>query len=624
LFGLFVYALQGGVSGIVIKKITNSFAISAICSLFFILSTTMIARMYLHTSLAAHFTILLSIYLCVAKKEDATVKYNILTWSGLLVITALIHFYLVLMVLFFMFFYTIDDLLERKKPARTLVSLIIPSVILFSVMFIMGMFYSKAIQNANGFGMANSNLNTLFNPQWVNSPFLPNLPIVSNWQQDSFAYIGFGMTLCVIFAIVTVLVKYKKFKIILSDRRFFRKTILAILLVVAFSIFALSPSISFNDKVLFVYPVPGFIVSVWALFRATGRLLWPVVYIIMFFAIWIVAKEYKRKIAIPILLCFLIIQIYDLHKSLTDRANAAVVHTNIKWESSLKSGAWNELAKIKKHIFYFGTPTNETTFKTFVKEIYSLAKYAIDNNMTINDFNLGRVQNKKIFAYKQDELDRIYDGQAKDDTIYIFSKDTIPFFPKVVPNVHLYVYRIDDFTVGFKHGQTELEKYDDVIFIDINAADTFIPEYDIGSDILLATDSPQYSDSAKDFLQGFSDPEGWATWNNGKRSIIELIINSVPDDLIFEASVYPHIQDNLPTQEIRFIINGHYIESITLTERGMQKIAFAIPNGILNEGLNSLLFEIPNAATPKELGINEDTRRLGVAFEWFKIDKINK
>jgi hypothetical protein len=139
----------------------------------------------------------------------------------------------------------------------------------------------------------------------------------------------------------------------------------------------------------------------------------------------------------------------------------------------------------------------------------------------------------------------------------------------------------------------------------------------------LAINSPQYSESAKDFLLNFSYPEDWATWNNGKSSVIGFNLKSFPDDLIFEASVLPFtIPDRLPTQEIKFSVNGHYIDNITLTEKRIQKIAFVIPNAVLKEGINSLLFEFPNAATPKELGIHEDTRQLGVAFEWFKIDKM--
>ncbi|MDR0453787.1 MAG: DUF6311 domain-containing protein [Deferribacteraceae bacterium] len=406
LFGILAYALQGGVSGLVVKKITNSFLISAIGSLFFILSTTMIERMYFHTLLAAHFIILLCIYVCVTKKENTAVKYNILIWSGLLVIIAMIDFYQLLMVLFFMFFYMLYDLLEQKKPVRTLISLIIPSVILFSVMFSIGIFHSKAA--LGGFSIAGANLNVFFNPLWMNSQFLPSLPIGK--QQESFAYMGFGMILCVIFAIVTILVKHKKFKIILSDKRFFRKTILTVLLVIAFLVFALSPTISFNDKVLFVYPVPDFIISLWAIFRDTGKFVWPVVYIIMFFAIWIVAKEYKHKIAIPILLCFLIIQIYDLHKSFTDRANAMVVHT--KWESSLKSSAWNELAKTKKHIFYL-----QKWIVPRLRDVYFFTRYAIDNDMTLNDFYIARGINMQVSEYKQEELARIYRCQARDDTI---------------------------------------------------------------------------------------------------------------------------------------------------------------------------------------------------------------
>ncbi|MDR0454031.1 MAG: DUF6311 domain-containing protein [Deferribacteraceae bacterium] len=452
LFGILVYTLQGGISGLIIKKITNSVTISIIGSLFFILSTVMAERLFAHTALAAHFIILICIYICIVKRKKqngwGNILKNTLIWSSILTLATLIHFYLTFMVLFFMVFYTINDFYEQKKPVNILIKIAVPILTLWLVMFSIGMFHSGSSKKTSNAGYASANLNTFINPavnafinnEDLGSPFLPTIPYAIKWQYEGNAYLGFGMILCVIFVFITIFFKRKKFKAMFYDKRFLWETKITSLLILSLSIFAISPRVTLNGKVLFEYSIPGFM-YVWGIFRSTGRMIWPVFYIIMFYAIWVIAKEYKQKTAIFALLFFLLIQLYDLHNFFVTKGN--IFSNHVEWETNLKSEFWNKLAKTQKHIVFLGELPEHNN-------LYALTKYAIDNRMTVNDFYLARKNTELISSYERDEMKRIYNGQADKDTIYIFSEDTfnaVPFLKR------LYVYKIDDIIVGFKNKQ---------------------------------------------------------------------------------------------------------------------------------------------------------------------------
>jgi hypothetical protein len=138
---------------------------------------------------------------------------------------------------------------------------------------------------------------------------------------------------------------------------------------------------------------------------------------------------------------------------------------------------------------------------------------------------------------------------------------------------------------------------------------------------MLATSSPSYTDYSKNLITGIGFTTDLA-WNVLPRTFINFDADTIPDDdLIFEAYALPHIKPDkdLLSQEIKFSINGRYIDNVTITELKMQRFAFKIPKGALVSGANSIGFEFPNATTPMSLGVNNDGRHLAVGFEWFRI-----
>jgi hypothetical protein len=162
LFGLICYTLQGGISSLIVKKIGGNSLLSIISSLFFVLSTTLLQRIFGHTSLAAHYILLLCILICLY--NNLTQKKKIVLWSSILALSASIHLYFVAMVFIFLFFYLLREYFMERSIIKQCVVFIVSLLVLFGTMFCLGAFYFANSIDNNGFGFYSANLNTFINP----------------------------------------------------------------------------------------------------------------------------------------------------------------------------------------------------------------------------------------------------------------------------------------------------------------------------------------------------------------------------------------------------------------------------------------------------------------------------
>lgn len=133
------------------------------------------------------------------------------------------------------------------------------------------------------------NGNALVNPSscggydW--SQFLSIRPqILGNY--DGFNYIGFGILLMIPFVFVfLLLVQKEKTKV----REVLKNHIPLLIVCIVFTLFALSNVITFDEKVCFTYLLPEWLIDICGIFRASGRLFYPVYYLLillLLFTLW--------------------------------------------------------------------------------------------------------------------------------------------------------------------------------------------------------------------------------------------------------------------------------------------------------------------------------------------------
>ena len=271
------------------------------------------------------------------------------------------------------------------------------------------------------------NLNGFFNEKGY-SRFFDALPMYNELQYEGFAYLGLG-----IFVLMLVAVIFVALELIKNRGRCLRKNWIELLVGVIISIglilFAASPVVTWNDKLLFVLTDSSTLTHYWRIFRATGRIIWPVNYLIYVAVIVCNAKlwdsifekrrlQYKKTAVVGTvtiaICCFL--QIFDISGRLKDLRKQFVKKET--YVSPFQDPVWEELSERKdlKHLVWVSN-----NFEN--KEILEMSKWAFDNQLTMNNFYFARgigvekdtqealrnPDDTYLFVFRQEEISKYVD-----------------------------------------------------------------------------------------------------------------------------------------------------------------------------------------------------------------------
>ena len=75
------------------------------------------------------------------------------------------------------------------------------------------------------------------------------------------------------------------------------------------------------------------------------------------------------------------------------------------------------------------------------------------------------------------------------------------------------------------------------------------------------------------------------------------------------------IQSKHPSQLVNININGIPQKTVTLSKSEHNQVELVIPPSAYGKEWINLSFNLPQAISPKELGMGEDTRKLGIGLK---------
>ena len=462
IFSLTCFMLQGGLGALISDRFFKNRVFSLILSIFFILSPIAIRRSFYHSALSAHFLILAAFAIWLYKSEFKSWKTPMCLFAILNALTVTIHVYFTPMTVGIMLCYALQELLEKKKWSRVLLSVGISFFSILGTAWLFGYFTDRISASSVGLGRYSFNLNGFINPFWY-SNLIDTLPVYQNGQIEGFAYLGLGMICLLTIALILFVLrqveqtaKTKKFII------FNKNTIPALVMLAVFTVLALSPAVSFQARLLFTIPLPDSLLDLLSIFRASGRFIWPIYYAIFIFSIREISIYYRRsklsekrekeeKITRSIGADFLIamiiastvfVQVYDLTPLFVEKN--LLFAEEVVYQSPLKSPIWEELAKTHKHIYLYKPINDLYTIWERQCLAFDLAAYALDHDMDINAVCLARV----IAQTKDDQITAHFDTMAQgavyNDYIYIFMNPD--YFPGEGYGLHY--YEIDGIIIG--------------------------------------------------------------------------------------------------------------------------------------------------------------------------------
>ena len=413
--------LQLFFSYLIIYKATKNFLYSMIGSIFFATSPLFFQRLSIHIALASHWIILFSLYI-----ETLTEKKNIYRNLNIL-LSITVHFYLTLIILIFHYLFKFKEFFQTKKISFFLLdSFILGSSSIF-IMYALGFFEIPPEDGmGGGYGYFSFNLNSFFNPVFTEkeswSLFLPILKY-NGGQHEGLTYLGASGIIFFFIFLISLLSK--------NSYLYEKKMIIMVSLI--FFILAVSNKVYLGDKLVFNIEINKYAYGILGIVRASGRLIWPIYYLIFLTGIIFIYKKFSKNVSTTILFLLLLIQIIDLSPGYKKYFNGKIYKEGNKLIDSI----WDEIPKHYSHA--------RTIEKTDSSNLYQkIPNYFGKNKFEKTDiFNAARRDRVRLEESLYKDLIKLSNAFIEKKSVYFIDNKQHLLFLKLIlqnnPNYHFYL-----------------------------------------------------------------------------------------------------------------------------------------------------------------------------------------
>jgi len=439
--------------------------------------------------------------------------------------------------------------------------------------------------SGSGYGFHSMNLLAPIDPQ--------NFPALLLKTQSTFAgqfegynYLGLGLILLGLFA----LVRNPK----VSKTLFLRDTLAGWFIFLSSLLLALSLKITVGNSLLFELHVPDAILKTLSAFRSSGRLFWPAFYLIVSSIIAASFLTFGRRTALFLFFAFLV-QLADLRslqsatRAYFERGSSGVLTDDPPWQ---------ELGRKHQHLVVI--PAWQCDVETSPGGnvgYWIFGKLAAQHKMTINSFYAGRVSPKQRDYFCSQQPNDIFKRGLDANTAYVFSTNRLALLAQ--PNGH-YCRKVNKVVLcSMVDGK---EGIDETLFdaLPITPLDTLI--------------SFKSGDGQADSLigDGWTGPEPWGRWSSStEASIIVRFSNNSKSEYV-DLALLPYVPPN-HKQRLEVMANGRHVGDWSFVEGSTGNIRVFIPSEVMSaNGVVVLKFKLPDAVSPKVLGLSADSRDLAV------------
>lgn len=433
IYGLLAFSLQGGIASLIMLKFTRSKWLCWLSGFLLVLSPCMLNRMFYHTALSAQFLLLLAIYFWIARRQYSF-KRTCVYWFLLGMLSVSLHMYFVPMIGILLVGTVLHELLDKQITWKQALVLISGFIVCAGAVFaLLGGFYGGVSSTAGGVGDYNSNLNTFLNSMG-NSRIFPNRNALEG-QYEGAAYLGAGGLLLVALSVLACCGCLKKEWLLRH-----KNALISAGAVTVITLFiAINCKIAFDKHLLFQYELPGIILKLLAIFRATGRFIWILAYLLMAASLMVLAKRLPKKFLTAVLVLCCLLQAFDLSGYFgKSRGN---MHYN--YRETLVSGVWDQLAEEYEHIMFLG----EAPYTNVMVD------FATDHHLTVSQYQFSRSFHTAIRKEQNAAVYALMEGRPDQKTIYAFTDDYL-----CSPKLGLNYYNIDGQMLGLSKELKGFEK----------------------------------------------------------------------------------------------------------------------------------------------------------------------
>lgn len=399
-----------------------------------------------HLNLCAHWILLAGIWIYFDKGLSANKKLGL---SCLLnAIAVWVHPYLILFTLALSVSTILKSVFEVElKWWKAIIHLALSLLSVILAWYLLGNFaLSFDNKESTGFGYFSANLNAFWNPGGY-SLLLPESGYATEGQYEGNAYLGLGILLLIPFLFHYIFKKIvRKRAILIHGPIWFAAAILFI--------FALSTSITFNEKILGHLDLGYRFEEYASTFRASGRYVWLLFYLILLFSvIGILKTRLNDNYLMVILPLILLLQLIDLSSLL--KRDLYISHAPYK--SILDKENWS-IAFEEANIIMVYPPYSRQIHAGY-DNCYFI-ELAYERRIPINSGHLARYDE----AGRKTQQKLLEERLAKADVsvgsreVFVGSAYDLYRFEPFVRSGIVLAYQIDQYFVFIPKGMTEVHQ----------------------------------------------------------------------------------------------------------------------------------------------------------------------
>lgn len=428
LWGLFCYAMQGGLAQALIARVggvrpgdTAKNWASVLGAGVLVLFPALNIRMFAHTALAANWLVLLALWLwlCAEQSENRPTAAKLCLWWGILgLLCAGIHLYYLPMVGMVLVAACVQRALEKRGPAAVVLPVASFCGAALAELFVLGAFAANFAGYSNGY-LSGADLANLFVPG-----------LGASWEQEIYA--GLGTTIAVVLALAGLLVQHKQAGAFFCRHK--NVVIAALVLLVLDAIAAMGNTVTFAGRTLFTVPIPQALMDFWAMFSSCARLAWLAGMLLAVAACGLVLRFWQGAAAAVLLALCAAAQGFGQRAELAKRFAAYHDATYYESTTQLTDTAWEQLAASGQftHLAF-------ASFDFEHDEFWDLAAFAADHGWTSNSFYMGHMDGNLAAVTLAGEMNAL-----APDTLYAFvDEDAL-----ARNDFALHYYRLDGVLLG--------------------------------------------------------------------------------------------------------------------------------------------------------------------------------
>lgn len=597
---LICFVMQAWFSYMHVSLISKNELIKILGASCFVCAPVLIWRMQGHYSLSGHFLILAALYLSLMP----SLKRPILYWALLLTIGALVHPYILVMLMSLWGANLVDRFIRARLSLSLLPSLFIETLLILALVLLtcwqIGYFSIGPGIISQGYGDYRMNVLSIIDPQGF-SYVLGNIPKNGNGF-EGFNYLGLGIIFlaCAVLLYGLLTNPTKLFGLVF---RVIAKWPVLFIACLCLTVFAITHIVSIGSYEYLV-DLPTVVINATNLFRASGRMFWPVYYLLILASLYLALRLFNARVIIILLGIALLIQYVDGSKVWLRLRAQYSVPASASWPSPMTNEFWGAASSMYRQVRVLMPGNSEPHWQ-------EIASYASVHHLPTDAVYLGRIGSLALQGAVQNAKTAMITGRYDPNTLYFIVGSALSIEgrrPLLYANAQKdLVAHIDGFTILAPNWKSSANYTP--VNLEIKADDPLMP---FDQRILFGHD---YFQTQLYLGDGWSRPEVPGVWSEGGSSTLTIPVkNGQIRQLLVEAFPMIHPLHTVQTFDVK--VNGVTVKTVTLSGESNGRFTIDIPENLAAQLPNgrqllSLQFDFLNPVSPRKLGLGEDVRMLG-------------